>query len=161
MVRPEEALQVVSIEPDAQILEKLRSICLRLPGAVETTTFSDHPTFRAGKKTFAVFEHHPEKHATRIVSVKATMAGQALLVKDPRYARCPFGGRHGWVLLDVDRKIDWKQLARLLVESYRLVAPRRLLAELDARDGGGFSEGPREHSKPRTPPRPRTRRASR
>ena len=38
-------------------LANLRPICLALPEARETTTFG-HPTFQAGKKTFAVLDHY-------------------------------------------------------------------------------------------------------
>ncbi len=117
---------------DAEILKRLRSICLGLPEATETTTFAAHPTFRAGKKTFAVFEPQPEHHAHRIVSFKTTLARQKELLEDSRFTPCPYGGRHGWTLLNVDRKIGWAQLEELLVESYRLFALRRMITALDA-----------------------------
>jgi hypothetical protein len=34
----------------------------------------------------------------------------------------------------VDVPVDWDEVAELVVDAYRMVAPKRLLAELDARD---------------------------
>ncbi len=41
------------------------------------------------------------------------------------------GGR-GWVGVRLDVAVDWDEIASIVEDSYRLVAPRRLLALLDA-----------------------------
>jgi hypothetical protein len=38
------------------------------------------------------------------------------------------------VYLDVP--VDWDEIADLVADAWRMVAPKRLLAELDARDAG-------------------------
>ena len=43
----------------AQIEKKLRGLCLSLPETSEVGSWG-HPNFRAGKKTFAVFETYEE-----------------------------------------------------------------------------------------------------
>jgi predicted DNA-binding protein (MmcQ/YjbR family) len=45
----------------------------------------------------------------------------------------PYVGGKGWigVYLDVP-DVDWAEVAELVEESYRLVAPKRLVAKLDA-----------------------------
>ena len=80
------------------VLQKLRQICLALPGTNEVRTFG-HPTFRAGKKTFAVFE---EYKGQLCIAFKVTASHQYLFLKDPRFFRTPYIGRHGWVSLKVD-----------------------------------------------------------
>lgn len=60
----------------AKVLERLRRIALALPEASETVSFG-HPTFRAGKKTFAVFENYRGEDT---ICFKATREDQALLV---------------------------------------------------------------------------------
>ena len=47
----------------------------------------------------------------------------------------PYVGGKGWlgVYLDVPN-VDWDEVAELVEESYRLVAAKRLIAEVDARD---------------------------
>ena len=42
----------------------------------------------------------------------------------------PYVGYHGWVGLWLDGEIDWEELADLVVESYRMTAPKRLTATL-------------------------------
>ena len=52
-----------------------------------------------------------------------------------RYFLPPYVAHRGWVgaWLDVEG-IDWGRVEALLVEAYRLAAPRRLAAHLDARE---------------------------
>jgi hypothetical protein len=41
-------------------------------------------------------------------------------------------GPRGWVALRLDRgKIDWEEVGELVTGSYRLIAPKRLLKDLD------------------------------
>jgi hypothetical protein len=42
-------------------------------------------------------------------------------------------GHRGWLGVRLDRPpLDWAELAELCEEAYRVVAPKRLVAELDA-----------------------------
>lgn len=64
---------------------------------------------------------------------KAAPGDQAALVGgDPeRFFIPPYVGRHGWVGMRLDRGgIDWEEIAALVTESYRLIAPKRLAAEV-------------------------------
>ena len=60
---------------------------------------------------------------------------QEMLVKaDPsRFFRPPYVGHRGWigVYLDVP-DVDWEELASIITDGYRQVAPKRLLAQLDS-----------------------------
>jgi len=114
------------------VLKRLRAICDKLPEAIETTTFG-HPTFQAGKKkTFVVLDDH-ERDGELCIVFKASLAEQKKLVKTAGFFPCKFGARHGWTSFVVDRNIDWKDVERLVVSSYRLMANKRMLAALDAR----------------------------
>ncbi len=64
---------------------------------------------------------------------KAVRGVQEMLVEtDPkRYFVPPYVGPSGWVGARLDGKVDWGAIARLVDDAYRLVAPRRLLRELD------------------------------
>jgi predicted DNA-binding protein (MmcQ/YjbR family) len=110
------------VSSPAAILSRLRRLCLALPEASETVTFG-HPTFRAGKKTFAVFENYRGEDT---VCFKATLEDQALLVLDPRFFVAPYIGARGWTSMRVAKGVDWAELTDLLRESYRLVATARL-----------------------------------
>jgi predicted DNA-binding protein (MmcQ/YjbR family) len=63
-------------------LERVRAICLGFPGAIETTSFG-HPTWKAGRKTFAVFEKYRGDWS---VALKADPGEQrALIETDVRF----------------------------------------------------------------------------
>jgi hypothetical protein len=42
----------------------------------------------------------------------------------------PYVGPSGWVGIWLDPRTDWDELAGLLADAWRLVAPKRLLARL-------------------------------
>ena len=68
-----------------------------------------------------------------VVSVKTTPALQAMLVKDDpaRFSLTPYMAHRGWVSLRIDgRSVDWDEVAALVRASYRLVAPKRLAAQV-------------------------------
>ena len=41
----------------------------------------------------------------------------------------PYVGPLGWIGIWLDGAVDWKELAGLLADGYRLVAPKRLLGD--------------------------------
>ncbi len=99
-----------------------------MPEAEETTSFG-HPTFRVGKKTFAVLDEYKGEHA---ICFKATLADQALLTLDPQFYVAPYIGKHGWTSLRLDgTPPEWREVEELVHESYRLVMPKRLQRALD------------------------------
>jgi hypothetical protein len=66
---------------------------------------------------------------------------EALVGSDPdRFFRTPYVGGRGWlgVYLDVPG-IDWEEIAEIVADAYRTVAPKRLAATLD--DGGTGRQG--------------------
>lgn len=125
----------MSLEEDA--LESLRQICLELPQTAETVTFGN-PTFRAGKKTFAVLEWY---HGELSIAFKSTLMEQEMLLQDPQFFRTPYVGHRGWVSLRVTEATDWDLVRDLVVDSYRLVANKRMLAGLDAAAGDARLSG--------------------
>jgi hypothetical protein len=98
-----------------------------LPEVAEIDAF-DRPTFRAATKGFASFELVGGR-AT--VVVKVPVADQAALVARDGFEPEDETGVHGWTVVDVER-VGWEELDRLVVASYRLVAPAHLVARLDA-----------------------------
>ena len=118
----------------ASPLSRLRRLCLALPDAHEVVAWGE-PTFRVRNKMFATFasasNHHGRgRHAAW---VKALPVNQDLLVRSApeRVFVPPYVGPSGWVGVYLDEVADWDEVARLLREGYRLVAPKRLLAQLD------------------------------
>jgi hypothetical protein len=59
-------------------------------------------------------------------------AREALAAEEPdRFYEPPYGGV-GWLGVRLDRDPDWDELVSIVEEAYRLVAPKRLIARLDA-----------------------------
>ena len=114
-------------------LAKLRTMCMAYPEAHEKV-FGGHtiPTFRVRDKIFAQYE---ESEGRPAVWCKAAPGAQAVLVgADPgRFFVPPYIGHAGWVGVRLDGAVDWEHLAEMIEESYRLIAPKRLLALLDVR----------------------------
>ena len=117
---------------NSPILARIRSIVLPLPEAKEEIKWG-HPVFVAGKKMFAGFGED-ESRATLGFKVPDDQFDK--LVDSGRFYPAPYAARFGWVSIDLREPIDWKELEMLLVQSYRLVALRRMVAELDAKTEG-------------------------
>ena len=116
-------------------LERLRTLCLALPEAHEVEAWGA-PTFRVRNKLFAMYAHAESHHGGGRPGVwcKSTRLEQDLLVRaDPeRFFVPPYVGVGGWVGIRLDRKPDWKAVADLLRDAWRLTAPKKLLAASDA-----------------------------
>jgi len=55
-------------------------------------------------------------------------------VNDPnpdRFFRPPYVGGRGWLGVRLDRDPDWAEIAELCQDAYRVIAPARLVAQLD------------------------------
>lgn len=117
----------------ASVIEFLRRTCLALPEATEKP-FGGHtaPSFRVRDKLFAMVW----EDLTAVV-VKAPPGEQeALIAAAPaRFFRPPYIGGKGWVGVVLDTLEEREELAELVVESYRLIAPKTLVKQLDAAGG--------------------------
>ena len=120
----------------ADQIERVRRICLSLPGTWEKVSHGE-PTWFVGKKVFAMFSnnHHGDGHVA--VTVPAAIGVQEMLIeKSPRkFYRPPYVGVRGWVGIEVNRVSD-KELALHIREAWRLIAPKKLISELPAVAGG-------------------------
>ena len=52
--------------------------------------------------------------------------------QDERFFVPAYWGPYGWRAIDLD-DADWGEVAELVEDSFRLTAPKKLVAELDAR----------------------------
>ena len=106
----------------------LEKFALSLPGAFADMPWEDDFVAKVGKKIF-VFFGNDERPA---ISVKLPESADHALAT-PGAVPTSYGlGRHGWVTVPVaetapDLLQDW------IEESYRTIATKRLVAELDAR----------------------------
>ena len=107
---------------------RLRAICLALPEATEKESWGA-PTFRVRDKIFAM----PRRDDGRLSFwCKAPPGVQDILVSaaPARFFVPPYVGGRGWVGARLDSPVDWVEIADLVADSYRLIAPKRLAALL-------------------------------
>jgi hypothetical protein len=111
---------------------RLRKICLSLPEAVEKP-WAAHVTFRVREKNFAMHMNNHHGDGRIALWCKAARGVQEMLVEgDPvRYFVPPYVGPQGWVGARLDGRVDWDAVARLVIDSYRMIAPKRLVKEHD------------------------------
>lgn len=116
-------------------LPRLRRLCLALPDAHEELAWGA-PTFRVRNKLFAMYAAPNNHHGDGRCGVwcKSTHVTQDLLIhtKPDAYFFPPYVGKSGWVGVYLDAKPDWDALDDLLRDGYRLVAPKKLAAQLAA-----------------------------
>jgi predicted DNA-binding protein (MmcQ/YjbR family) len=111
-------------------LKDLRRVCLALPEAVEIEAWG-RPTFRAGEKgkIFAFFTGGSQPFG---VIFTPDPAEAPALRADERFFVAKYHPKH--LALDFTKaKVDWDEVAELMEASYRQVALKRLIKELDAR----------------------------
>ena len=116
-------------EDDDPYLADVRRIALAFPEAVEVEAWG-RPTFRAGKKIFAVFSG-TDDHPSGLI-FKPDGDERAPLLQDDRFYSPPYFGPAGWLALDLDAgPVDWDEVRELTDASYRQVALKRMLRALD------------------------------
>jgi predicted DNA-binding protein (MmcQ/YjbR family) len=116
----------MSTRQNAAGLKRFEAICLSMPDARKTMPWGS-PHFRIGEKIFAGCSLDPEEAA---FSFKLDKRHAAEVVKRPGHRPAPYVGRAGWVQVDVEAVADWDEVREWVVESFCLIAPKRVSARL-------------------------------
>ena len=116
----------------AAALDRVRTISLALPGAVEKLAWGT-ATFRAGNRMFAHFNDDHHNDGRIAVWCAAPPGAQDTLIDAApgRFFRPPYVGHKGWVGIDLVPESDWDEVAWVVESAYRCVASKKLLAGLD------------------------------
>ena len=113
------------------IERRVRAICLGFPEVSEKVTHGA-PGFFV-RKQFAMLwpdGHHDHSFPHLWCAADAGAQG-ALIASSTRFFRPPYVGHRGWVGVRLDGRVAWDEVAELLEDAYRVVAPVRLTAQLD------------------------------
>lgn len=120
--------------PALEIRDSVRAFALSLPGAFEDFPWDESAVVKVNKKIFVFLgaEGNAESAGIGLKLMDEASHGHSLTV--PGAAPMGYGlGRSGWVTIPltgtdvpVELLCDWVE------ESYRTVAPKRLVAQLDA-----------------------------
>ena len=116
------------MKKEDRVLQRVRQRCLSLPESSEVSSWG-HPNFRAGKRTFVTFEWI---HGRPSIAFRLNPTDVELLLRRKGFFVTPYGqGR--WVSLWADGSLNWGLVWRILEQSYRIVALKRMIAALDIR----------------------------
>lgn len=109
-------------------VERLRELCLALPEVVERVSHGSPSWFVAGKKVLASLDdhHHGVDHLAFWCAAPPGVQAELIETEPGRFFRPPYVGVRGWIGVRLDLDPDWDEVAGILVEAYRLVAPKRL-----------------------------------
>ena len=112
-------------------LHGLRSICLSFPEATEKLSHGE-PTWFC-RKVFCMFSHnHHNDGIVGFWTPAAPGVQEAMIDEDPaRFYRPPYVGPSGWLGVRLDLDVDWDEVADIVDDAYRLIAPKKLVALLD------------------------------
>jgi hypothetical protein len=119
-----------------ELLARLRAICLGFPEVTERLSHGSPTWFVRDKKVFVtgLVEGHHGNEFPHLWCAAPPGAQEELVEAEPdRFFRPPYVGGRGWLGVRLDRGVDWDEIAGICEEAYRVIAPKRLVAELDAR----------------------------
>jgi hypothetical protein len=113
-------------------VDRLRRIALSLPEVTEKVSHGE-PAFFCRKQFVAVDDHHHGAEHLAFWCPAPPGVQQELIAEAPqRYFRPPYVGHRGWVGVRIDNDPDWDEVREIVRDAYRLVAPKTLVAKLDA-----------------------------
>ena len=126
--------------------DRLLAIVVQLPGAYEDRPWGSVHC-KVDGKIFVGWGRMDDGDMS--MGIRVDTAFQPMLVaSDSRFTVAKYVGKYGGVDMRLGPKPDWDEVEKFIVESYRLIAPKKRLKELDA--GAGVPTKPKTKAKPRT-----------
>ncbi len=121
------------MRPD-QALVRVRKICTALPETTERLSHGAPTWFVRAKLTFVMFldDHHGNGRLALWVAAPSGVQGTLVDEEPDRFFVPPYVGGRGWLGVRLDRAVDWDEIAQIAQDAYRVVAPKTLVAQLDA-----------------------------
>jgi hypothetical protein len=119
-------------------LARLRAICLAFPEVEERPSHSAPTFFVRGKKSFVMLwedGHHHNEFPHLWCAAPPGVQEELVETEPDRFFRPPYVGHRGWLGVRLDGRVDWQEVAEVCRDAYRVVAPRTLVAQLDAGAG--------------------------
>ena len=117
----------------AAALVRVRKLCMALPEATERLSHGSPTWFIGGKKTFVMYldDHHGDGRLALWCAAPAGVQGELVDQEPERFFVPPYVGHRGWLGVRLDRDPDWGEIAGIIEDAYRVVAPKRALAQLE------------------------------
>jgi hypothetical protein len=116
------------------LLAKIRKICMSFPEVTERLSHGAPSWFVRGKSTFVMLMedgHHYIRFPHLWCAAPPGVQGELVEAEPDRFFKPPYVGGRGWLGVRLDVDIDWDEMAQILEDAYRVIAPKKLIAELD------------------------------
>ena len=116
----------------ADPLDSLRRLCLALPETTERLSHGEPTWFIRGKKTFVTYaDHHHDDKLGFWCPAPPGVQEELVAAEPERFFRPPYVGYRGWLGVRLDVDVDWDEVEQIVIDAYRMVAPKVLIAQLD------------------------------
>lgn len=118
----------------AQATTRLRDICSRLPEVTERLSHGAVTFFVRDKRTVCYLsdDHHGDGRLALICAAPPGVQEEVIQSDPDRFYRPAYVGHRGWIGLRLDVDLDWDEVAGLVHEAFRCVAPATLVRQLEA-----------------------------
>lgn len=112
-------------------LERVRAACLALPQSSERLSHGGPAFFVRDKKCFVMFldDHHDDGRLAIWCAAPDGVQAEMLETEPDRFFRPPYVGHRGWLGVHLLTVSD-AELAAIITEAFRVVAPPTVLREL-------------------------------
>lgn len=117
-----------------EAVSRMRAICLALPEVTERLSHGTPTWFVRDKKQIVQIwtEGHHDIEFPQLWCAAPPGAQEAMVAAEPgRFFRPPYVGHRGWLGVRMDVEVDWDEIAAIVEDAYRVVAPKKLIEQLD------------------------------
>lgn len=124
----------------------MRELCLAFPETNERPSHGAPTFFIRNKKTFVMFvdDHHGDGRVAIWCAAPDGVQASVVDEEPERFFVPPYVGPRGWLGVRLDLAPDWSEVGVIVEDAYRIVAPKRLVAQLDAGRPGASPDSRRE-----------------
>ena len=99
-----------------------------LPAVSERLSHGEPTWFVQGKRAFVMFaDHHHDERLAFWCAAPAGAQDVLLPTRPQSLFYPPYVGHRGWLGVYLDVAVDWQEVATLVEDAWRVVAPKRLL----------------------------------
>jgi hypothetical protein len=118
-------------EDVSRALAAVRRACLVLPEATERPSHGSPAFFVGDRKTFVMFhdDHHGDGRLAIWCAAPEGVQQQMVETEPDRFFRPPYVGHRGWLGVHLQEVGD-DEVAAIVLDAYRTVAPKTLVARL-------------------------------
>jgi hypothetical protein len=117
----------------ADVVERVRAICLSLPEVTERESHGS-PAFFLSKQFVALWpDGHHGNHFPHFWCAAPPGAQSDLMAASPdRIFKPPYVGARGWIGVRLDGDVDYEEIEMFCEDGYRCVATKRQIKLLDS-----------------------------